>query len=173
MRLRRGVRILFRYLVAIKARTVTELVLAKLKIMPPRTGDFMSYQATKEYLMRLYDRYRESSKSEKKRLLSEAVFFTKRSRKHLIRMLSGPKESLAKKKSSGRPRIYPGELLDPHTREIWIAMERISGSRMKAGLPDWLGFCDDPTCDSRIRYLLDKMSAPTLERRLTKLRGEE
>jgi hypothetical protein len=173
MRLSCGVWFLYIYLVAIKARTVTELVLAKLKIKPPRTGDFMSYQATKEYLMRLYDRYRESSKSEKKRLLSEAVFFTKKSRKHLIRMLSGPKESLTKKKSSGRPCLYPQDLLQPHIRSIWIAMERVSGCRMKAGLPDWLRYYDDPSCDSRVRYLLDKMSAPTLERRLTKLRGEE
>ena len=56
MRLSCGVIFLFRYLVAIKARTVTELVLAKLKIKPPWTGDFMGYQATKEYLMVLYDR---------------------------------------------------------------------------------------------------------------------
>ena len=48
----------------------------------------MGYQATKEYLMVLYDRYRGSTKSEKKRLLCEAVFFTKRSRKHLIRVLN-------------------------------------------------------------------------------------
>jgi len=90
----------------------------------------------KEYLMMLYDRYRVSTKSEKKHLLSEAVFFTQKSRKHIIRMLNDPKEALVKKKATGRPRLYPEELLQPHIRAIWIAMERISGSRMKAGLPD-------------------------------------
>jgi len=173
MRLSCGVQFRWMCLVASKARTVAESVLTKLKIKPPRTGDLMGHQAIKEYLMRLHDRYRESTKKEKGQLLTEAVFFTKKTRKHLIRVLSGPKEALARKNSTGRPALYPEELLLPHIRSIWICMERISGRRMKAALADWLRYYEDPGFNTGVRLLLEKMSAATIERRLRKLRGDE
>ena len=132
----------------------------------------MGYQATKEYLTRLHDRYRESTKKEKSRLLADAQFFTKKTRKHLIRVLSGPKALLEMKKASGRPPVYPEELLLPHIRKLWYAMERISGDRMKAALPDWLKHYEDPGFDKKVRFYLEKISASTIERFLRKLRGE-
>jgi hypothetical protein len=36
--------------------------------------------------------------------------------------------------------VYPEKKLLPHVRKLWIAMERISGSRMQVALPDWLEF---------------------------------
>jgi hypothetical protein len=160
------------YLVASKARTLAVLLLPHIKTKPPRTGD-LSYQAIKEYLKRLHPRYRESSKEEKSRLLSDAEFFTNKSRKHLIRALSAPEEAFDRKKMSGRPCVYPEDLLLPHIRNLWIAMERISGERMRAALPEWLRFYENEHFDIRTRLLLEKMSSSTIERFLSLLRGEE
>jgi hypothetical protein len=159
------------YLVASKARTQARLLLPHIKTMPPRTGE-LGYQAIREYLKRLHDRYRESSKEEKGRLLSEAEFFTKKSRKHLIRALGQPREVFVRGRAGGRPCLYPEELL-PHIRHLWIAMERISGDRMKAAIPEWLRFYEGENFDIRARLLLEKMSASTIERFLSQLRGEE
>ncbi len=132
----------------------------------------MGYQAIREYLLKLHDRYRESGKAEKSRFFEEAQFFTGKTRKHLIRVLSGPRESLERKKASGRPPVY-GEDLLPHLRALRIAMEQISGDRMKAALPEWLRFYEAENFDLRQRSLLLNMSPATIERFLKKLRGEE
>jgi hypothetical protein len=133
----------------------------------------LSYQAIREYLKQLHARYRESTKEEKSRLLSEAEFFTNKSRKHLIRTLGEPREAFERRKMSGRPCIYSEDILLPHIRNLWIAMERISGDRMKAAIPEWLRFYEHEHFDVRSRLLLEKMSASTLERFLSQLRGDE
>jgi hypothetical protein len=131
----------------------------------------MSYQALKEYLVAIVDRYKNLNKQEKTALLNEATEVTKLSRKHVIRLLKQPKEVLAKKKASGRKAKYPPELLLPHIRELWVQMERISGRRMKAAYPDWLPFYKHPEFTPQIRLMLERMSAATLERFLRKIRA--
>ena len=167
-----GIEVLRKYLVASIVRTLLKIKLPKIIISAPRTGELMSYQAVQEYLRKLYDRYRESSKKEKGRLLLDAEHFTELSRKHLIRVLNGPKEEIVSKKASGRPAIYDEEILLPHIRTLWIAMERISGKRMKAGLQDWLPHYEAAEFDKHARRQLEQISAATLERSLRKLRGE-
>jgi len=68
--------------------------------------------------------------------------------------------------------VYGDDLL-PHLRSLWIAMERISGERMRAALPEWLKFYRPESFDLNKRYLLLGMSASTIERFLKRLRGEE
>ena len=96
----------------------------------------MSYQAVKEYLVAIVDRYEKADKSGKSQILTEAGQVTQLSRKHLIRVLNQPKEAIAQRKSSGRKKKYDPERLIPHIRFLWIEMERISSRRMKAGLAD-------------------------------------
>lgn len=131
----------------------------------------MSYQALKEYLVAIVDRYKNLDKQGKTALLNEATEVTKLSRKHVIRLLKQPKEVLAKKKASGRKPKYPPELLLPHIRRLWIQMERISGRRMKAAYPDWLPFYKHPEFTPQVRLMLERMSAATLERLLSKIRA--
>jgi hypothetical protein len=131
----------------------------------------MSYQALKEYLVAIVDRYKKLDRNGKTTLLNEATQVTKLSRKHLIRLLKQPKEVLAKKKASGRKPKYPAELLLPHIRELWIQMERISGRRMKAAYPDWLPFYQHAGFTPQIQLWLERMSAATLERFLRKIRA--
>ena len=82
----------------------------------------MSYQAIKEYLIVIMDRYKNLDKQGKTTLLNEATQVTSLTRKHVIRLLKQPKEVLAKKKASGRKRSYPPELLIPHLKFLWIQM---------------------------------------------------
>jgi hypothetical protein len=131
----------------------------------------MSYQALKEYLVAIVDRYKNLDKQGKTELLNEATEVTKLSRKHVIRLLQRPKEVLAKKKASGRKAKYAIETLLPHIRRLWIQMERISGRRMKAAYPDWLPFYKHPEFTPQIQLLLEQMSAATLERFLRKIRA--
>lgn len=132
----------------------------------------MSYQAIKEYLVVIVSRYKNLDRKGKTALLNEATEVTKLSRKHLIKLLKRPAEVLAKKSPAGRKPTYPPELLLSHVRRLWIQMERISGRRMKAAYPDWLPLYKHFECTSQIKLLLERMSAPTLERFLRKLRGE-
>lgn len=131
----------------------------------------MSYQALKEYLVRIVDRYKNADKQGKTVLLNEATQVTELSRKHLIRLLKQPKEVLAKKKASGRKPKYPKDMLITHIKTLWIQMERISGRRMKAAYPDWLPFYKHPEFTPQIRLLLERMSASTLERFLRQIRA--
>ena len=133
----------------------------------------MSYQAIKEYLMAIADRYKKANKQEKSKMLIEAEQVTELSRKHLIRTLQAPTEQIAKKKPSGRKKVYEPEILVPHIRFLWIQMERISGRRMKAAFPDWLRFYQDPAFTPQVRLLLEQMSPATLERFLRTIRGAQ
>lgn len=131
----------------------------------------MSYQATKEYLIAIVNRYKNLDKLGKTKLLNEAAQVTQLTRKHLIRLLKRPQEVLANKKASGRKRTYPPELLTPHLKFLWIQMERISARRMKAAFPDWLPFYHSPEFTPQLSLWLERMSASTLERFLRQIRG--
>ena len=159
-------------LVASKLRTLVKLNYHSLIYSFHPRRDVMSYQAIKEYLIAILSRYQSSDRMEKSRLLNEAVLVTGRSRKQLIRLLGEPKDVIGRKKPSGRHRRYPRELLLPHIRRLWIAMERISSKRMKAAYVDWLPFYEHPEFNSQVQLLIEQMSASTLERFLRILRGE-
>ncbi|MGK5088228.1 integrase, partial [Bdellovibrionota bacterium FG-2] len=130
----------------------------------------MSYQALKEYLVIIWERYNKLNKEGKTALLNEATEVTKLSRKHLIRSLNQPKELLARKKPSGRKPKYGRELLLPIIQYLWEQMERISARRMKAAYPDWLPKCEDPRVTPHVCLILEAMSASTLERILAEIR---
>ena len=94
----------------------------------------ISRMAKQELLATIRDRYRESSKKDKGRILDEFIAVTGHHRKHGIRLLgqsgdAGEKLSMIK----GR-RIY-----DEAVREAvilaWEATDRICGKRLKAALP--------------------------------------
>ena len=117
----------------------------------------MSYQAIKEFLMEIVERYQKSDKAEKTKMLTEATLVTKLTRKHLIRVLKQSKEAISRKKASGRKKTYDPEILSPHIKFVWMQMERISSRRMKAAFPDWLPFYrrQEPTFTPQMNLLAD------------------
>lgn len=139
--------------------------------LQPRKAGAMSYQAIKEYLMAVVERYQKADKSGKSKMLTEAVAVTKLSRKHLIRVLKQPKEVIAKKKASGRKKKYEPEVLVPHIRFLHLQMEQISARRMKVAFSDWLPFYNAPAFTQQARLWLEQMSASTLERFLRAIRA--
>lgn len=133
----------------------------------------MSYQATKEYLAAIVDRYKKGTKAEKTKMLSEAVSVTGLSRKHLVRFLKLSKETILKKKPGGRPKKYPVALLIPHLQFIWVQMERISARRMKEAYSDWLPIYKDLGFTQELRLMCERMSVSTLERILRQIRKNQ
>ncbi len=106
-------------------------------------GGGISRMAKQELLARVRDRYRESTKGEKGRILDEFIAVTGHHRKHGIRLL-GQSDSEVEKQSTARGlRIY-----DEAVREavivIWEAADRICGKRLKAALPHLV--------DSQVRW---------------------
>ena len=96
-------------------------------------GGGISKMAKQELVATIRDRYQQSSKKEKGRILDEFTAITGHHRKHGIRLLS---QTVAEedKQVLGR-RIY-----DEAVREavivVWEAFDRICGKRLKAALPN-------------------------------------
>ena len=93
-----------------------------------------------------------------------------------MRYLSLPPEAIQAGmgiRGRGRRPDYPPELLLPHVRRLWKAMEMICAERMVAALPRWLPHDKDPSCTLEIQKLLLQMSRCTLERLLIRIRREE
>ena len=128
--------------------------------------------AKRELLITIRDRYRESSKKDKGRILDEFIAVTGHHRKHGIRLLGqsgdpGEKPSMIK----GR-RIYD-EAVREAVITIWEAADRICGKRLKAALPHLVesmerhGHLD---LDPEVRARLLSASAATLDRLLKPIR---
>jgi hypothetical protein len=133
----------------------------------------MSYQAIKEYLAVVVDGYKKLKKSEKTKTINDAMRFTGLTRKHLVRLLGGTRESILKKKASGRPKKFPREQLVHHIAFLWVQMERVSAKRMKANYADWLPLYKSDTFTIQVRLMLERMSASTLERILREIRKNQ
>ena len=129
----------------------------------------ISRMAKQELLATIRDRYRESSKKDKGRILDEFIAVTGHHRKHGIRLLgqfddAGEKLSMIK----GR-RIY-----DEAVILAWEATDRISGKRLKAALPHLVesmerhGHLD---LDLEVRERLLAASAATLDPLLKPVRS--
>ena len=129
--------------------------------------------AKQELLATIRDRYRESSKKDKGRILDEFIAVTGHHRKHGIRLLgqfgnTGEKLSMIKDR-----RIY-----DEAVREAvilaWETTDRICGKRLKAALPHLVesmerhGHLD---LDLEVRERLLAASAATLDRLLKPVRS--
>jgi len=131
----------------------------------------LSYPSILEYLIAISPRYQVANKAGKSKMLTEAQLVTRLSRKHLIKQLNQPLETLKRGKSSGRQATYDRKLLEPHLRYLYLQMERISAKRMKVALAEWLTYYKDERCTPQIRLWLTQMSASTLARLLQEVRG--
>jgi len=101
----------------------------------------MSPQSKKEYLKSIARRYQKASKQDKSRILEEFCQVCGYHRKYAIAKLN----SLNKRrkcplgKRGPKPLYHHPEILKA-LKEIWIATNLICSKRLKAALPDWMGF---------------------------------
>ena len=131
----------------------------------------MSYRAILEYLAKISQIYFKSGKKKKSQLLDHAALVTGFHRKALIRRIAQHRPPTPpQRKRTGAKARYPEELLLPHIEFLWKSMERISARRMKAAFEDWLPDYHENSVNPRIKFLLQQMSASTLDRFLSKLR---
>lgn len=129
----------------------------------------MSNQARREYLIAIIDRYQRAGKAEKTKILDEFCKVCGYGRKYAIWLLSNDQ---IEKKLSARRRVkkYPEELLLPHVKFLWFALEQVSARRMKKAFEVWLPRYKQNEVTPQIKYLLSTMSASTLDRLISKLR---
>ena len=135
----------------------------------------LSTQTKEELVGALGQRYRESPKMIKARILDEFVIMSGYHRKHVIRLLgeahNGQTQTPVCEIGSSR-RIYD-EAVKEALIVVWEAADRICGKRLKAVLPDLVramehhGHLD---LDPEVRKLLLKVSAATIDRLLSPIR---
>jgi hypothetical protein len=142
-------------------------------LMQPKKKE-VSYPAIIEYLQALVKIYSTANKKKKTQLLDDASKITGHHRKSLIRILSSESIILNNKKiNCGSKKKYPEELLLPHIKYLWHAMERISPKRMKAAYSDWLPMYHENDVNNRVKYLLQQMSASTLGRFIKRIKTND
>jgi len=135
----------------------------------------VSRQAIAEYIKGLIKLYKNATKNKKSEYLDQAQSITGKNRRTVLRYLELDPDYIPVRieiKGRGRKPDYQPELLLPHIRKIWKAMEMICAERMIAALPKWLPSYQDPSCTEEVRQLLLRMSRCTLERFLVRIRLE-
>ena len=129
--------------------------------------------AKQELLASIRDRYRESSRKDKSRILDEFIAVTGHHRKHGIGLLAQSAEG-----STGTGAVKGRRIYDDAVREvvilIWEASDRICGKRLKAAMPHLVGSMErhghldlDPEVKTRVL----SASAATLDRLLKPVRA--
>jgi hypothetical protein len=98
----------------------------------------MSQASKKEYLKRIYPRYKKAEGKEKRRILDEFCANCGYHRKHAIRLLNGPPPG-EKPRRKRRPRgVTYGPRVISVLKAVWEAADYPWSARLKALLPEWL-----------------------------------
>jgi hypothetical protein len=132
----------------------------------------ISKQSKHEVLEALHDRYEQSSKSEKTKILDEFVALAHCHRKHAIRLLTRVEPVV---QEAHRPvrRIY-SEAVREALIVLWEAADRICGKRLKVVLPSLLSALEQHgqlLLDPTVRQLLLAASPATIDRLLAAIRA--
>ena len=127
----------------------------------------MGIKARREYLIEIRERYKNSSRKEKGKILDEFCTVCDYGRKHAIRILNGSRKSLSRKPG---PKIRYDAAFVTVLETLWIAMRRMCGKKMTKALPHWLPHNHSPKITPEIRAKLLKISASHIDRLLQPIR---
>jgi len=135
----------------------------------------ISTQTKEELIEVLGQRYRESLKMMKARILDEFVAVSGYHRKHAIRLLGDVQHIRTQPPTSeiGSSRRIYDEAVKEALIIVWEAADRICGKRLKAVLPDLADAMERHghlQLDPNVRKLLFKVSAATIDRLLSPIR---
>ena len=143
----------------------------------PQEGTRVGPQARDEYLAQMRDRYLRAARTEKGRMLTEAVTVTGYHRKAIIRAWRRPTGRRARGPRRGRPTHYDAAVVRA-LRTIWTAAGYPWSLRLKALLPTWLPWARrrlalSSTTEAKVRAIsarqIDRLLAPdkrSIRRRL-------
>jgi len=135
----------------------------------------MSPGARMEYLESIVVRYRKASKKQKTAILDEFCTTSGYNRKYAIYLLYSFKRfTKPRPKKRGKPSKYNNHDIIEPLRRIWLAANVPCSKRLKAILPEWLGFYhkEHGSLSVCIVQLLLKVSAPTIDRILKPYRAK-
>jgi hypothetical protein len=130
----------------------------------------MSTQTKQEYLRAICERYRRSSKKQKQTILDEFCQNCGYNRKYAIRLLRKTLSWLSKsrserqridtpRKQAGRPKRYDDPRVLEFLMQLWRATNLACSKRLKAIIPLWLPFYDQPDVTPDVkRQLKDHLS---------------
>lgn len=119
----------------------------------------------REYLLRLQERYLKASKRKKSLILDEFCQSFEYTRKHAIRLLN---TAMFGSPPRPGPKLTYGADVVKHLVIIWEAMGFANSKKMVGAMPYWLPFYEGGS--ELTRYLLLKISASTIDRKLAKVR---
>jgi hypothetical protein len=131
-----------------------------------------SKQTRRELLEALRERYRNSSKIDKAKILDEFINTAGCHRKHAIRLLTGGGTVMPEAPGLGRT-IYT-EAVRQALVILWEAADRICGKRLKAVLPSLISALERHghlALEPNVRQLLLAASPATIDRLLAPVRG--
>lgn len=119
----------------------------------------------REYLEKIRLRYLKSSRRQKSLILDEFCKICDYDRKHAIKLLTQLVRAIQPKPG---PKFRYGPEVIEHLLILWQAMGRICSKKVVAAIPLWLPFYDGGSIETR--WLLQKMSASSIDRHLLKHR---
>jgi hypothetical protein len=126
----------------------------------------MTAMGRREYLGRIYDRYRRGSAEEKGKILDEFCRVCDYHRKHAIRLLRGPRPEAHPRPRRPRGPSY-GRPVIQALAQVWEAAGYPWSVRLKAMLPLWLPWLRQRTALSpELERQLRTISARQIDRRL-------
>ncbi len=123
----------------------------------------MGKDAMLEYIETLRVRYIQSTKNEKKTILSEFCATSQYDRKYAIKLLGG--KVAGRTKQSGPKPVYDSDFMI-HLVCLWTLMRRMCSKRMKAAIPLWLDYYRSETLTIEIREKLMAISPSSIDRLL-------
>jgi hypothetical protein len=104
-----------------------------------KTGYRMKTTSRKEYLQRIYQRYRRAARSKKRHILDEFCANCGYHRKYAIRLLNGPPPEAQPVRRARRPRsVSYGARVISILNAVWEAADYPWSVRLKALLPQWM-----------------------------------
>src|SRR5579863_749737 len=101
------------------------------------TGNRMSRASRRDYLQRIYPRYRKAGRAEKQGILDEFCANCSYHRKHAIRVLNRPLAAKPAPRRRPRGRTYSSATLAV-LKSVWEAADYPWSVRLKALLPEWM-----------------------------------
>src|SRR5579872_2758949 len=101
-------------------------------------GYVMKRSSRKDYLRKIYPRYRQASRPQKRRILDEFSANCGYHRKYAIRLLNGPPPG-SRLGRTRRPRgVTYGPRLISVLKAVWEAADYPWSARLTALLPEWM-----------------------------------
>lgn len=132
----------------------------------------MSLKSKQELLEVVRPRYLQASKEEKQKILDEFTCATGYHRKHAIRVLKKRVSKTRRRKQTGYPMIYQGEVVQA-LEQIWEIYGHLCSKRLQPFLPEAIRVlerCQEIELSEETKELLLKISSASIDRCLRPIR---